>query len=837
MVLRAHILYPLAVHIFGLISMIYIYEIHCKNVLDTRIICNTSNVGLRIPTGILHDPRYTYAIAHNATICNVTICSSNCSCILGNSFLITSCDKGTNRLFDIVFPEDASIVYLGNLSLVAIKRFAFNGIADDWKELWLNNNSLNDLRTEVFEGLSNLTHLRLFQNKLSELRRDVFILLHSLVLLDIRLNGLTSLQPGVFKGLTQLYELSIDHNAYAELETGIFDELESIEELDVDWGLVEEVEVNVFQKLNKMTELDLDHNIIRELKPGVFNGLSSLEELELDHNELTHVSKYLFLGMQSLRRLILSHNLLVEVNSNILLGLYNLKELYLSHNSFTYFHPSLLQEAQHLTILFLDHNNLGNVHPYSFYNLTNLKVLSLAQTNLGSLPSIIFEHLDALQVLNISRNFFTQISSELFTKLTQLTILDLTQNPLDWVNSKSFEKLTKRTIVYVDKYATCCFIESANCSSESPPSPFLSCKRLIPYSILRTVVWLVAFATIIGNSFVLFTRCRQKTESKFYVQYLLITNLSLSDLLMGVYLLILLSVDLNFNDYFPTRSESWRGSILCKTAGALAILSSEASVFFITLVSIDRFICVKYPFSSTRLSAKSAKFVVTSLWLVAFLISLMSVLIPMFSPEFYDVSEICLGLPISRVNKYESSIKSFNLPIEFGLVEAGFETAHVVETNLIGSKASMFFSIAVFTGLNFVCFLTVAFCYTSVFVAAIQSSRRAGQTTDKDREIRMAFKMAGIVLTDFLCWVVLAVLSILVQTKLVTISPEAYAWIATFILPINSCMNPFLYTLYILISDRRQVKTNTANIQGKSLFNVNTVSQPLRKYKTDSYQL
>ena len=347
-------------------------------------------------------------------------------------------------------------------------------------------------------------------------------------------------------------------------------------------------------------------------------------------------------------------------------------------------------------------------------------------------------------------------------------------------------------------------LNQLNCSSESPPSPFILCKRLIPYPNLRVVVWIVSIATIVGNTFVSFTRCRQKTKSRFYVQDLLITNLSLSDLMMGIYLLILLSVDLHFNKYFPSRSESWRHSALCTVAGGLSILSSEASVFIITLVSIDRFICVTYPYSATRLRAASVKWVVLSIWLVAFLISVTSQLIPLFSPEFYDVSEICVGLPISRINIYESTIKLFDLQERFGIAEAGFENRQVVETKLIGSEPSMFFSIAVFTGLNLMCFLIVAFCYTSVFVTATRSSRRSGLTKEMDREIRMAFKMAGIVLTDFFCWVVLGILAILVQTKVVTISPEAYAWIATFILPINSCMNPFLYTLYSLIADYRQ---------------------------------
>ena len=700
---------------------------------------------------------------------------------------------------------------MGNLSLNAIHRFAFDGIADSWKELWLNNNSLSDLQPGAFEGLTNLKNLLLFQNKFTELRQDVFVGLHSLLYVDLRLNLLTSFQSDVFRGLTKLLNLALDFNKFAELKSGIFDGLENVQEIDVDHGSLEKVEVNVFKAHMYVSELDLDHNKISELQPGVFNGLSHLEELELDHNKLTHISTGLFSGVQNLQRLILSHNMLVEINSNVFLGLHNLKELYLSYNNLTNLHSSLFQESRRLTILFIDYNYLREIHFNIFQNLSNIKALSLAQTNLVSLPSLIFRDLIDLRYLNISRNFFIKISPELFNRLMQLTILDLTQNPLEWVSGESFQLLQKRTIVYVDEYATCCFIKSATCSFESPPSAFISCKRLLPSLFLRVVVWLVAIAVILGNLFVfvIYTRCTQKTENKFYIQHILITNLSLSDLVMGVYLLILLSVDLQFNDYFPTHSDNWRNSGLCKIAGALSILSSEASVFFITLISIDRFVCIhyiRYSLSTTKLCETAAKTAALFSWIAAVLISVVSVLIPLFAPDLYDASEIYVGLPISRIDQYTSRTKSFDLNISVSLAEPGFESGHVVETESIGSRPSMFFSVAVFTCLNLLCFSIVALCYASIFYTSTQSSRHSGGRAGVDREIRMAFKMAGIVLSDFCCWVIVGLLSILVQSSVVKLLPEAYAWIAIFMLPINSCMNPFLYTLYVLISDRRQRK-------------------------------
>ena len=574
-----------------------------------------------------------------------------------------------------------------------------------------------------------------------------------------------------------------------------------MQEIDVDDNLLKTVAADVFHGLQNLKEIDLDKNYISELPHNVFHGLSNLEELELDHNNLKTIPRDLFAGLRNIEGLILSYNILLEIGPSIIENLNNLKELDLSYNYFTELHPRLFRNAPNLKTLYVEHNSFKTLHSNIFQNLTNLKALSLAQINLETLPSRLFKDLHSLDFLNISGNKLKKLPSQLFKHLHNLASLDLTHNPLDWVSKESFKQLTKRTIVYVDEYATCCFIDSATCSFESPPSPFISCKRLLPYSILRIVVWIVAIGTIIGNSFVLLTRFKQKNDN---VQSLLIANLSLSDLLMGFYLIILISGDLRFADFFPSHSESWRQSNLCSLAGVLSMLSSEASVFIITLISIDRLMCIKYPFSASRLRKTSALRVVCILWLLASFASISLVLIALFFPNLYDVSEICVGFPISRVSSFNLTTSYFQLNISSA--EKDLNMGHAVKVEFLESKSSMFYSIAVFTVLNFICFLTVAICYALIFITA-KKAARSGGNVDRDREIRRAFKMAAIVFTDFCCWMVVVVLSILVQSKAITIDPEVYAWIATFILPLNSCINPFLYTVSTYISDRlkRQV--------------------------------
>ena len=64
-----------------------------------------------------------------------------------------------------------------------------------------------------------------------------------------------------------------------------------------------------------------------------------------------------------------------------------------------------------------------------------------------------------------------------------------------------------------------------------------------------------------------------------------------------------------------------------------------------------------------------------------------------------------------------------------------------------------------------------------------------------NQESTLAKRMTFIILTDFACWFPVIVISILALTgNLHDPTKQVYAWIAVFVLPINSSINPLLYT-------------------------------------------
>ena len=105
---------------------------------------------------------------------------------------------------------------------------------------------------------------------------------------------------------------------------------------------------------------------------------------------------------------------------------------------------------------------------------------------------------------------------------------------------------------------------------------------------LRTFLWILGFVATLGNMFVITYRTINRRENHVYS--LLLTHLAFADCLMGVYMLIIASVDMFNRGKFLTVSYEWKRSGLCQFCAFLSTLSSEASVFILTAMTTDRYV-------------------------------------------------------------------------------------------------------------------------------------------------------------------------------------------------------------------------------------------------------
>ncbi|XP_021351025.1 low-density lipoprotein receptor-related protein 2-like isoform X2 [Mizuhopecten yessoensis] len=89
-------------------------------------------------------------------------------------------------------------------------------------------------------------------------------------------------------------------------------------------------------------------------------------------------------------------------------------------------------------------------------------------------------------------------------------------------------------------------------------------------------------------------------------------------------------------------------------------------------------------------------------------------------------------------------------------------------------------------------------------------------TNKQDRDIAVARALTAVVATDFFCWFPIGVLGI--WTSLGgSVSGDVYAWVMVFVLPINSALNPFLYTFANTWKKRKlQMQQNSSYKGAKS---------------------
>lgn len=201
------------------------------------------------------------------------------------------------------------------------------------------------------------------------------------------------------------------------------------------------------------------------------------------------------------------------------------------------------------------------------------------------------------------------------------------------------------------------------------------------------------------------------------VHSFLISNLAIADFFMGVYLLIIASVDSYYRGNYFIYDKLWKESSFCKFAGCISTFSSELSVFTLTVITFDRLICIIFPLKLKRLGIKQACIVMPLVWIVVLGISTIPLLEMRYFSNFYGRSGVCLAL-------------------------------HITPEKPKGWEYSVF----VFLVLNFVSFLLIFLSYLWMFLVAKKTTtavRKSKAKSDKS----MAKRMTLIVMTDFCCWI------------------------------------------------------------------------------------
>ncbi|KAK2576225.1 hypothetical protein KPH14_005594 [Odynerus spinipes] len=717
--------------------------------------------------------------------------------------------------------------------LTALKSRSFESIVlrspVNITKLDLTNNNITRVSAHVFHQLSTLEFLSLRRNHLYAIHEDAFENLTNLRVLELDNNYLTEVPIALIK-LDGLEDLSISNNRIQKLEGYVFQRMESLVSLDLRGNPIKQIHENTFQNLHKLRKLILSD--VKEMRdfPNL-NGTSSLEVLKLDRARLKAIPPDLCIQCPKLKSFDVKSNYLTKIPN--LTNCHDLRVLDFTNNAISSISDAPFRTLGMLHDLLLANNNLKTISRDAFSGLSKLQVLDLESNYIDYIDPGAFTETKQLEDLNLGNNVFptlpvnglarllhlktfnnpalrqfpspdkfprvqtmvlsyayhccSYLSIEIEDTVTQSplreSILFPTDNEFDmtlW--NSSFGDVWPRLNNLSDKFGSQLnelwdnfgpdftysgnvptygedYIEEQVGQNTAPgqtvpshvqclpqPGPFLPCQDLFDWWTLRCGVWIVFLLAMLGNGTVVFVLIFSR--SKMDVPRFLVCNLAAADFFMGVYLGLLAVLDASTLGEFKMYAIPWQMSAGCQLAGFLGVLSSELSVYTLAVITLERNYAITHAMHlNKRLSLKHAVYIMTVGW--GFATSMAT--LPLFGISDYRKFAICLP----------------------------FETS--------GTAALVY--VVFLMLINGVAFLILMGCYLKMYCAI------RGSQAWNSNDSRIAKRMALLVFTDFLCWSPIAFFSLTAAFGLQLVSLEQAKVFAVFVLPLNSCCNPFLYAI------------------------------------------
>ncbi|XP_022430128.2 relaxin receptor 2 isoform X2 [Delphinapterus leucas] len=514
----------------------------------------------------------------------------------------------------------------------------------------------------------------------------------------------------------------------------------------------------VFIKYTELKKIFLQHNCIRHISRKAFFGLHNLQILYLNHNCITTLRPGVFKDLHHLTWLILDDNPITRISQRLFTGLNSLFFLSMVNNYLEALPKQMCAQMPQLNWMDLEGNRIKYLTNSTFLSCNSLTVLDLSSNMIMELPPHIFKDLKLLQKLNLSSNPLLYLHKNQFESLKQLQSLDLGRIEIPSINTEMFQPMKNLSHIYFKNFRYCSYASHVRICMPLTDG-ISSFEDLLANNILRIFVWVIAFITCFGNLFVIGMRSFIKAENMTHATSIKI--LCCADCLMGVYLFFVGFFDLKYRGQYQKYALLWMESLQCRLLGFLAMLSTEVSVLLLTYLTLEKFLAVVFPFSNIRPGKRQTSVILIGIWIVGFLIAVIPFWKEDYFGNFYGKNGVCFPL-------------------------------YYDQTEDIGSKG---YSLGIFLGVNSLAFLIIVFSYTIMFCSIQRTALQTSEVrSNTGREAAVANRFFFIVISDAICWIPVFVIKILSLFR-VEIPETITSWVVIFFLPVNSALNPILYTL------------------------------------------
>uniref|UniRef100_A0A6V7K689 TIR domain-containing protein n=1 Tax=Bracon brevicornis TaxID=1563983 RepID=A0A6V7K689_9HYME len=337
---------------------------------------------------------------------------------LGNNLLETLGPDAFDKL------ENLKLLNLWNNRLVSIEPGTFDNLKS-LESLDLHLNKLRMLPQNIFSKLTRLRTINLSQNNFSSehLPEDLLRNCSSLEVVTFWENrrNLTTLPNGFFEGLKNLTVVKMKRNGLLYLPEDLFRGATGLRNLSMERNYIETLPKGIFNDCRNLGTISLSFNEISELPAGIFAALHKLEVLDLSINHISTISPGLFEGLNNLKVLNMERNGMKTIEPDALRPLFQLRIAKFSYNQLTLEHSSRYRIddefgpksvfhdiRSNIEELHLAHNNVSSIFGDWLLAL-NLRLVDLKYNKFTTLVAGDFDFLSNKINVDLSRNEVTSI--------------------------------------------------------------------------------------------------------------------------------------------------------------------------------------------------------------------------------------------------------------------------------------------------------------------------------------------------------------------------------------------------------------------------------------------
>jgi len=396
--------------------------------------------------------------------------------------------------------------------------------------------------------------------------------------------------------------------------------------------------------------------------------------------------------------------------------------------------------------------------------MTNLHFLDLSNTKLHLVSSKAFNGLEKLFVLNLTNSRVSNLKNRALHNLQSLSALSIKLGNVSdmsvvFSNDSSIPIFDYITYIEADHSKFCCIADHVDTCQA--PLPRYSCDGLLEMDIKRIFIWTSSFFIFMGNGFVLIYRAKMLFRT-LSATAIIIFNLALSDMMMFVYLFGILIADIEFESSYLLHEKYWESSINCNILCYFANVSIMMSLYSLVFLSLFHILVIAY---KKVLKAKSCILICIGMWICCGLWNL-------------------LGFFSTRKKR-----KIYCLQFVFRNHDWDYHnTAGFIFRNIL---------------------LGLSICSCIQMIVIINKSTKLVEKEGKITGNLKRSRTFGLLLVQVVCNMLSRIpFEVLLFLALFfDISVSIIKWFIILVLPFNSLVNPFLYTIRnVLITSRKQVR-------------------------------